>query len=216
MNTFSTFHFNSKSSWTLLLSMSISFFFNGCSDKCQVTSDYWYYEPVYATTDEIKAATGLQDARNISHPGRIYYKDHVLFINESGKGIHIIDNHDPKTPQPLAFLNIPGNFDLAIYGNTLYADSFSDLVVFDITDLTTIKEIKRVDRLFNHYHPMIHVTDGSNNVDYKLVIDWKPVRQITMEESDCERLLQPWGGMFFEDGIALRNSAAAHSTQVPQ
>lgn len=61
-------------------------------------------------------------------------KDRWIFLSERLKGVHVIDNSDPASPRTIAFLNVPGNLDLAMKGNTLYADSFVDLVAIDISD----------------------------------------------------------------------------------
>ncbi|MBT8232801.1 MAG: hypothetical protein KJN84_09240, partial [Bacteroidia bacterium] len=58
-----------------------------------------------------------------------------IFINELYKGVHVIDNSNPATPTNTAFINIPGNLDVAIKGNKMYADSYVDLLTIDITDL---------------------------------------------------------------------------------
>ncbi|HSN08681.1 MAG TPA: hypothetical protein VLS85_06570, partial [Hanamia sp.] len=50
------------------------------------------------------------------------------------KGIHIIDNSNPTAPQNISFVKIPGNIDLAVKGNTLYADSYGDLVTLDVSN----------------------------------------------------------------------------------
>ncbi|MFM9837708.1 MAG: LVIVD repeat-containing protein [Cyclobacteriaceae bacterium] len=181
-------------------------FFN-CSDKCKVTNTYVYYKPVYSTTAQIKAAVGLKEAQPIAEAGKIYLKDKILFINEVGKGIHIINNTDPSNPKPLSFLNIPGNYDLAILGNTLYADSFVDLVAFDVSDLSAIKEINRIERLFNHYNSYGFYSDPQ----FGTVTDWEMVKTVSIQEDDCKKNLQYWGGFYFEDGIAMAQTASFSS-----
>jgi hypothetical protein len=183
------------------------FLFQNCSDKCKVTNTYVYYQPVYSTTAQIKAAVGFKVAQPITEAGKIYFKDKTLFINEVGKGIHIINNADPSNPTPLGFLNIPGNYDLSILGNTLYADSFVDLVVFDISDLSAIKEVNRMEHLFNHYNSY----GFYSNPQLGTVTDWKAVKTISVQENDCKNNLQPWGGIFYEGGIAMAQSAAFSS-----
>ncbi len=84
----------------------------------------------------------------IADPGKIYYKDNFIFINERGQGIHIIDNTDPSAPVNLGFINIPGNWDMAIKGNTLYADNALDLIAIDIANPTQINVVKRIENNF--------------------------------------------------------------------
>jgi hypothetical protein len=183
------------------------FLFSHCSDKCKVTNSYVYYEPVYTSVQEIKSTVGLEPAHELKDLGKIYFKDKTLFINEVGKGIHIINNTDPSNPKPLGFLNIPGNYDLAILGNTLYADSYIDLVVFDISNIASIKEMSRVEKLFNHYTSL-----GFNyNPERGILTDWKMVKTVSIQEDDCKKNLQPWGGFYYEDGIVLTGAATFNS-----
>lgn len=186
-----------------LLCLAIAFIITGCSDSCEVTNTYTYFEPVYATSAEVKAAIGLKPPKQISNAGRIYFKDGILFINESGEGIRIIDNRDPSHPMPLNFLNIPGNFDLSIIGSTLYADSYVDLVVFDISNLNSISEVGRVEGLFDHYN-----TFGfRGNDSLGFITGWKEVKTVDIHENDCQNQVQIWGGQYYEGGIVFLSSA---------
>lgn len=175
-----------------------------CSDKCEETNHFVYYEPVYSTSAQIKAAVKLEAAQPLSQIGRIYFKDGILFINEAGEGIHIIDNHNPAAPENKSFLTIPGNFDLSIRGNTLYADSYTDLVAFDISDLTKIREVSRIENLFNN-----HVTLGRlMSSERGILTNWERKETEMVEAKECDILYQPWGGFYHNDGIALARSTA--------
>ncbi|MFM7859392.1 MAG: hypothetical protein ACKO96_47580, partial [Flammeovirgaceae bacterium] len=114
-----------------------------CEDNVEIEQRYNYYEPVYTTTSEIRSSVAAIAPQEIKEAGKIYIKDNWLFVNEVGKGIHLIDNTNPAAPQVKNFLNIPGNYDLAIKGNVLYADSYIDLIAFDISDKSSIKILKR-------------------------------------------------------------------------
>jgi hypothetical protein len=186
-----------------------SFLLSDCSDKCEETYQFVYYEPSYSTSAEIKASVSLVPPKPLSDIGRIYFKDGILYINESGKGIHIIDNKNPSHPTPLSFLNIPGNYDLAIRGNTLYADSYVDLVAFDISDLTAIKEVNRIERLFNNYTSMGMMVSS----DKGILTAWKKVERVTVNETECNAIYQPWGGILYDAGIALRSDMVGSFNQ---
>ena len=84
----------------------------------------------------------------LNETGKIYLYKNLVFLSEVGKGVHILDNSDPLKPVNLSFLPIPGNIDIAIKDNFLYADSYSDLVVFDISDINSIKTIKFLNNTF--------------------------------------------------------------------
>ena len=179
------------------------FSFDRCSDKCQVKSKYVYYAPVYSTSAEIKAAVAMKPSRDINNLGRIYFKDALLFVNEIGEGIHIFDNQDPAAPRPIGFLNIPGNLDLAIQGQTLYADSYIDLVALDISDIQHIKEVNRIEGLFKNYSTNGFGVDPQKGI----VTSWKMQDNISVMQSECEAQIQPWGGVYYDAGIALSSGS---------
>lgn len=110
-------------------------FFAGCL-KDSVTRTYTYklFRPVYKTTAEVRANIKSNASVAVQQPGKLFIKGDYIFLNELDKGIHIIDNSNPAQPKNVAFIDIPGNLDLAVKGNTLYADLYTDLVAIDITD----------------------------------------------------------------------------------
>lgn len=132
----------------LTMLLAISVLLEGCTDKCEVKTEYVYLEPIYTTVQELRASIELTAPEPLGVVGKIYLKDNFLFVNEPGKGIHIIDNRDPSQPAPKKFLKIPGNYDLAIKDNTLYADSYVDLIAFDISNINTIEEKGRLEGIF--------------------------------------------------------------------
>ncbi|NJL14458.1 MAG: hypothetical protein HC913_16590, partial [Microscillaceae bacterium] len=101
--------------------------------------------------------------------GKIWYTDQNLFVNLPGNGIVIIDNRDVLQPQKLGYVDIPGNVDLAVNGNYLYANSFQDLLVLDISNPQSPQEIGRQPNVFTHRRnlgnanvPSIVWTPGNN------------------------------------------------------
>lgn len=124
----------------------------GCTKKnCRnyIVKTKWY-TPILMSTKDYWASIKSEAPKEIGTAGKIYIKDQYIFVSEPYKGIHVIDNSDPTSPKPLAFLNVMGNQDVAIKGNILYADSYSDLTVFDISDLHHISFIKRLPRVVNY------------------------------------------------------------------
>ena len=102
--------------------------------KDNVTRTYSIFEPIYKSKAEVLAEIKSSTPVSISSPGKIYMYGNYIFLNEVNKGVHIIDNSNPASPVIKAFINIPGNVDIAVKGSTLYADLFTDLVVLDITN----------------------------------------------------------------------------------
>jgi hypothetical protein len=103
-------------------------------DECEAMIIYQAYEPVYVHPDDFRQPTEYQAPRDLVNPGKIYVYQDILLINEREAGIHVINNSNPEAPQPIGFLDIPGNVDMAVRGNMLYADNYVDLVAINITD----------------------------------------------------------------------------------
>lgn len=193
---------------TTLLGLSV--LLEGCTDKCEVTNQYTYYEPVYTSIEEIRAGVSMLSAQPVQTVGKIYFKDGIMFINEPGEGIHIINNHNPANPIPLNFLKIPGNYDLAMKGNTLYADSYVDLVAFDVSNISAIQEVNRLEGVFKNYQTLGYQTD----VNCCVVTALEEKKKVYISESDCSTgNIQPWGGIWLENGVAFRSDVMSYSAK---
>jgi len=101
-------------------------------DKIQKT--YPILSPIYKSKAEVYANIRSNPAQTIANPGKIFLYGNYIFLNDIDKGVHIIDNSNPSNPVQKAFINIPGNLDIAVKGNILYADLYTDLIVIDITN----------------------------------------------------------------------------------
>ena len=113
------------------------------------------YVPVYKTLTEARAEMKSLAPQPLKSTGKLYVYGNYIFLNESDKGIHVIDNSNPASPLNISFIPMTGNQDLAVKGNFLYADSYSDLVVFDITNTTNIRAIQFLNNVFpdrNQYY----------------------------------------------------------------
>ncbi len=154
----------------------------GCSDQCETYYTYTDYQPVAVSVEEFRGAVQLEEPRSLHNPGKIYMKEPYLFIGEAGEGVHIIDNSDKSNPVPKAFLKIPGSYDVAVFGNILYSDSYTDLLAFDITEVQDIKEIKRVEDVFQGR--MNHQYFYTQNNE--LVVDYAPFLVERQYEADCD------------------------------
>lgn len=186
--------------------LGLSVLLEGCTDKCEITREYVYYEPVYTTVEQIRTQIEVTAPRQITSVGKMYFKEGILYVNEPGEGIHIINNSNPSNPVLLNFLRIPGNYDLAIKGNTLYADSYVDLVGFDVSDPANIREVTRLEAAFKSYQVMGVAVDANCCV----ITDYQEKKTVYMSESDCSPAsMNPWGVMYYENGIALRADMAS-------
>ena len=126
-------------------------FSSACTDK--VFETFTANAPVYLSYTDLRAAVKMTTAREMNNPGKIYFKDNFIFINEKMKGVHVYDVSDPKNPQNKGFIEIPGNIDIAIKDNILYADSYVDLVSIDVSSFSAMKEVGRVQKVFPYTLP---------------------------------------------------------------
>lgn len=131
--------------------------------------------PVYMDYDQLRKSVKVETSQALKNPGKIYFKDGYIFINEELKGIHIFDNRNPANPVNIGFITIPGNMDIAIKGDILYADSYVDLVAIDISNITHPKEVARVKDVFPYTLPPKENDNlGIDQIDESkgVVTDW--------------------------------------------
>lgn len=165
----------------IILSVFITLFvFNSCRDE--FTEVFTANSPVYMTFENLRNAVKSTAPRNLVNPGKIYFKDGYIFVNEKLKGVHIIDNRQPQNPQKTAFIEIPGNVDIAIKDNILFADSYVDMVAIDISNISQPVEVSRVKDIFPYTTPELKNSDypmAKIEKEKGVVIDWeiKQVRQ---------------------------------------
>lgn len=122
-----------------------------CADKVEETFEV--NSPVYMTYDDLRKSVDIIDGQDIIQPGKIYFIDNYILVNEYQKGIHIVNNTDVNNPVVEKFIEIPGNVDMAVKGTMLYADSYIDLVTLDISDINNIIEVDRDTSIFPYILP---------------------------------------------------------------
>lgn len=137
----------------LLIIVVAGAFLSACSDVVEET--YKVNSPVYLSYDELRISLKVGEAQDIVQPGKIYFKGDYIFVNEYQKGIHVVNNTDPMNPSVEKFIEIPGNVDMAVKGDMLYADSYVDLVTLDVSDLDNIVEVDRDTNVFPYIVPQI-------------------------------------------------------------
>lgn len=159
--------------WMLLLSAGL---FTACEDKTYEELTYKANVPIVMGFDEFRSAVKKTTPHALVNPGKIYFKDNFIFINEFQEGIHVINNSDPSNPQIINFIEIPGNVDMAIKGNVLFVDSFIDLVAIDINDPQNPVEIDRIENAFPNVLPAIeNITYPVYGLDFTkgVVVGWE-------------------------------------------
>jgi hypothetical protein len=117
--------------------------------KDTITNTYRVVQPTYTSRSSVLAHINGMASRPVANPGKIFVQGNLIYLNEIDKGIHIIDNSNPSRPQPIAFLSIPGNENLAVNGNMLYADMYQDLLSIDVSDPRHVQVASTLYNLFS-------------------------------------------------------------------
>lgn len=141
----------------------------GCF-KDSLTKTYKIMRPVLKDKSEVLSSIRTATATEVEKPGKMFLLGRYIFLNEVNEGVHIIDNSNPSAPVNKAFISIPGNVDIAVKGNTLYADMFTDLLVLDISDPMNVVLKDTVAQVFPE-----RVYDANSGLvidPSQVVVDW--------------------------------------------
>ena len=185
-----------------------------CSDTVTETVTYKINEPVFMSNSAFRASVKVSQAPEaIKKHGKICFYEGYLYISETEKGIHIIDNRNPSSPKNIGFIEVIGNADLSIRNNLLYADSYVDLVWFDVSNPALPILKGRLEDIFPKALPGI---DNNFSFDYEMcfgeaadkgvVVGWK-LKERT------EKFEQYTGGWFWgwaeKDGAYTSNGPSS-------
>ena len=153
------------------LVLTVVLFLSGGCLKDRVNYSYTLRLPVYKSLSAVRADMKTFPASAIESTGKICIMGNYIFMNELEKGIHIIDNANPAHPVNIGFINIPGNEDIAVRNSTLYADSYGDLVAFDITDPLHVQTKKILSNIFLGRN-IYYANPGTNPDSINVVVGW--------------------------------------------
>lgn len=159
-----------------------------CEDKNQEPlEEFLVAVPLTMSTEEFRNSVEILPPVSIRESGKIYAYENYVFVNDKYQGIHVVDNSDPFSPNKIAFINIPGNVDIAVKDNFLYADSLRDLLVFDISDIQQIALVNRLEGVLRDHVAWPFEADavdfGAFGTGEEIVVGWDiQSRQMTEEE----------------------------------
>jgi hypothetical protein len=145
--------------------------------------DYLVARPVLKDAISFKTeAINITDPTPIISSGKIYAYKEYIFINDVGLGFHVLDNQDASNPRPIAFIKLEGTNDISIKDDKLFADSYGDLVIFDISDINNIQLTSRLENaIYNNNiwlasleFPQADIYDYSEiDYDKDIVVGWE-------------------------------------------
>lgn len=159
-----------------LLSLVVLLFITTSSASEDLFYYYRAYTPVFMDRSDLdNSVSYVSEVRELQQPGKIYYRKPYIFINEKYKGIHIIDNSDPKNLVNKGFIKAPGCIDMAVKNNILYLDNSVDLVAFNLDTKIVTERIKDV-------FPEPQAPDGAdyythNRPDGMVIVSWEKTKK---------------------------------------
>jgi len=189
--------------------------FSGCSDTVTETVTYMINEPVFMSEKAFRESVVVTpDPQPISNYGKMCFYEGYIFIAESEKGIHIINNTNPSNPKNAGFIELLGNADLAIRNGKLYADALIDLVWFDISNPAKPELEGRLESVFAQYMPLPPV-DNEYGIDYSLCYDMYGSKGVivgwevkTRTETNTYETNRWWWGGRYDDKVMYTMNAA--------
>lgn len=134
------------------------------------------YVPIYSSLSEIDQIS-VDPQKPTAEAGKIYAYGNYIFQNDLNTGIHIIDNSNHSSPVKIAFIKLPFSTEIAVKGNYLYSNNYVDLVVFDITNPTDPKLVKRVNNVFppanQNYPPFLNIFFQCPDKSKGVIVKWE-------------------------------------------
>ena len=198
----------------VLLSLTTLLFISCDSDNNNGEyADYLVARPLVISKVEFAASVDVIAPRPIEESGKIYaYKDYI-FVNDKYQGVHVINNANPEQPVKISFIKIPGNVDISVKDDYLYADSLMDLVVIDISDINNIVQVNRLENVLNNnvFFPfdvdLVEYDDFDQQTE--IVVGW----ETATERRLISEVEQRTGGGIFVDDLVFAENASGDTGQ---
>ena len=149
--------------------LSFMLLFTACVEERETETAY---TPVLMSRTDLETSIKVSSPRKINKAGKIYRAGNLLFINEKFEGVHVYNNASPSNPVALGFIDIPGNVDITIKGDIIYADNAVDLVSLRYEN-NTIKGLHRERNVF----PEI-VAPDMGSIPYDFTPDQRPANTV--------------------------------------
>ncbi|MES2455483.1 MAG: hypothetical protein V4594_08085 [Bacteroidota bacterium] len=141
------------------------------------------YKPVLMDRESLERSIKWEAPAEIKSPAKIYYKDNYILISERYKGIHVVDNTDPKNPVIKGYISVPGCVDMSIKESILYVDNAVDLVAIDLSKIAAgqIEVKKRIKETFPDLVPPDGVSvpyryTKGNRPQNSVIVNWVKIK----------------------------------------
>lgn len=196
-----------------VLTLCVAGFFTACNDDEEPGefADYLVARPLTMSISEFKNSVDIIPPVPIDESGKIYAYQDLIFVNDKYKGVHVIDNSDPASPEKISFIKIAGNVDISVKDNFLYADSLTDLIVLDISDLNSIKIVNRLENVLrdNVVWPAEAEIFEWENIDYEndILVGW----EVVTERRRVEEVQQIFNDIALAEALDAANTGQGGS-----
>ena len=147
-----------------------------CRSTCDRTLYYYSKTPVYQDLTSIRNSFEVRGVEDMDTILRIVEVDHAYFLEEKGRGVHVIDKLNFSLPTRTAFISVPGCFSIEAQGDMLYVARGPDIVEVNVGDLSNITKRRTLKDLFN----LDYVKNDSFVVGYR-----DEYIERVIEEGDC-------------------------------
>lgn len=173
----------------IILLFLASFWIISCEDPVELPdSNVTGMKPIYQILSDDLIVEAL-DARPFNDLGKIVSRGSYIYINEKFKGIHVIDNTNPRRPVSKYFWQVEGNIDFTLKGQFLYAENSKDLLTIDISDPANIVLQSKIENIYKNLNGLVfppnyfgpfECVDSSKGI----VVDWE---MATLLNPKCRR-----------------------------
>jgi hypothetical protein len=168
-----------------VLAMAVLVSLFSCEKKDEF-AEYIVARPLVMSKADFENSVDILPPRPIDESGKIYAYQNYIFINDKYEGIHVIDNSNPAAPQKIAYITIAGNVDISIKDDVLYADSITDLVILDISNISNIQEVTRLKDVLQDNVIIPLEADIVEWVEYdwqtEIIVGWETTTEIRRVE----------------------------------
>ena len=166
-------------------------------------AEYLVARPIMMDQTEFTNSVSIIAPRPVDESGKVYTYGDYIFVNDKYKGVHVIDNRNPNQPIKIGFIKIPGNVDISVKDDYLFADSLMDLVVIDISNMDQIEQVNRLQNVL--YNNVVFpfeadlVDYGDYNYGSEIIVGWETVTERRLVSEVEERMN---GGVFMDFAAA--------------
>lgn len=109
---------------------------NQCERNCPNGSRYYNsYSVQTISLEELKAQISVEDPKPYQSTGKFYFYNDLMFVNDPNVGIHVLDVANAANISKVKYINLPGNIEVSIRNNMMYADIYGAMLSLDISNL---------------------------------------------------------------------------------